>query len=263
MKQYKNSTKTVQKQYKNSNPLTFTVGNFFPKLTFLAVPMLLLFLISCGKQSEENVPITNDNTEVRNITEFCDHNKFPCSFSNLEIINNEPYVINGCTIYVSYKKWYCHNPDRYIIRDMTYNMDNSSACKSIKQIWNLDWLNGMSQTANESINQLYKQLSFMIEDHILETHNGGNTVTLHYIATGCHTLCAKEIKDEENPSFFELSQVQCGISCCIRSTNAALIDDKWIKETAVIYEGGNCDPVPLNCDGITNPNICDPACARL
>ena len=147
---------------------------------------------------------------------------------------------------------------------MTYTFANSSQCNS-SQIWNQYFMNGQTLLANESINQFYKLLSQMVEDKILAGLPSNSSVgTLHFIETFCHTLCSKEIKYEDLPSFFELSQEKCGISCCVRSTTITIVDGKKVKSTAVLYEGGACNPIPVDCHGDMHiSNICDPACARL
>jgi hypothetical protein len=221
----------------------------------MTVPLLFLIPSSCNKQSNIDHETDIGVVETRTVTEFCENRA--CEDPIIQPIVGEIYVINGCSITVNYTKEIC--PLSVSIRNMTYSFANSTACNSYRQIWNQYFMNGQSQLANESINQFYKMLSQMIENKILAGLPNG-TYTFHFIETFCHTLCAKEIKDGENPSFFELTQEKCGKSCCVRSTKYV----NGTKVTSVIYEGGGCDPIPVDCHGdIHISTICDPACARL
>jgi len=221
----------------------------------MTVPLLFLFPTSCNKQSNAIGDQESGELEMRT-TEFCENHG--CGNPIITNVVGEVYVINGCSIYVNYILEICLHTS-ISIRNMSYTFANTQACNNYQQIWNQYFLNGQSQLANESINQLYKLLSQMIEDKILNSYP--NIATLHFIETFCHTLCAKKINDDgENPPFFQLSQQVCGKSCCIRSTKVV----NGVKTTSVVYEGGGCDPIPVNCAGdIHISTICDPACARL
>ncbi len=232
-------------------------------LYLMAIPLLFLFVSSCNKQS--NIDHENDLgvVETRTVAEFCDEALVPCSNAIISYIVDEIYVINGCTVYVDYTLLKC--PNFTIVRDMSYTFANSAACNNTNQIWNQYYFNGQSQLANESINQFYKLLSEMIEEKIaLSSPPTVGNFRFHFVETFCHTLCAKEITDGENPSFFLLSQQVCGRSCCIRTTEYIIKDGKLVKETVAIHVGGDCDPIPVDCNGDKHlSEICDPACARL
>jgi len=188
------------------------------------------------------------------VSELCDLRS--CLNPVTTFVTGEIYVINGCSITVSYKIDKC--PKTINISNMTYTFANSAACRSIKQTWNQYFLQGQTQLLNENMNILYKQLSEMIENKIFGLNP--TVESLHFIETKCHTICATEIKDDENPSFFEFRHEVCGTSCCIRT--AKIVNGH--KEAYTFYEGGNCVPVTVNCNGdIHISEICDPACARL
>lgn len=255
--------KTVQKQYKNStktsNQNLSTFRSLLRHLYLMAIPLLFLFVTSCNEQYAGDKVFENKTTQLRN--EFCELND--CGNPTIIPITGEIYVINGCSISVNYIKEVCANS--ITIKHMSYTFANSSACNNYRQIWNQQFMNGQTQLANESMNQFFKLLSEMIEDRIRAGLPSNSTVsTLHFVETFCHTLCAKEIKFDDLPSYFELTQEKCGISCCIRSTEIKFIDGEWVEVKSVISVGGDCDPILVNCNGDIHVSaICDPACARL
>jgi hypothetical protein len=197
-------------------------------------------------------------TEIRNATDFCDTNPFGCS----EVPVTDEFMIDGCKVYVSYILVTC--PSGTSFKNMTYSFENSTACNTLKNRWNQYYPTGQYQLANEALNAFFKQLSVLIEDKYLNSLSSATSaVTLHFVETFCHSICITSKKDEEgNPISFDINQIRCGKSCCVRVTTAVRVNGRWEKTTVIVTEG-SCDPLPINCEGLHISSICSPACARL
>ncbi|MEZ4910941.1 MAG: hypothetical protein R2774_08770 [Saprospiraceae bacterium] len=229
--------------------------------------MLLLFLISCGKQSEENVPITNDNTEVRNI---CDWRSCETPFTMVE---TRSYIINGCEIIATYSIEIC--PNSVSVRDMSFVFTSSAACNDQNQVWNQFWTHGQTLQANLAYNDFYRQITLLIQDYIVSNVALPSTTNaFQWIETGCHTLCKHLVYEDggdklrsgdgSRNSTFNLYHTICGESCCIRSTEIIWKDGIATLGESTIINARPCIMKPVNCpEGYYDSNICLPACARL
>jgi len=250
--------KTVQKQYKNStetsNNLLAAGKGFLQNFYLMAIPILFLFVTSCGKQEAIDTTISNATIETRGV---CD--QFDC----LGPLNTytKDFIINGCVVTATYTVNECL--DRTRIYNMSYTFANSATCNSTKQIWNQYYLNGQSLLANEAINVFYNEITLLIEANYISTLTPDKyPPLLQWIETKCHTLCAVEVKFEDLPSYYDLSQVQCGTSCCVRETDLLVVDGKVVKGPSEIVQLGGCDPVTIKCKGEMLLG-CKAACERL
>ncbi len=223
----------------------------------MAVPILFLFVTSCGKQEAIDTPMSNATTETRGV---CDQSG--CLNPTI-IIYTKDFTINGCVVTATYTVTIC--PNRIRISDMSYTFANSAACNSTNQIWNQYYLNGQSLIANEAINVFYNEITLLIETEVISTlpANGTLLPLLQWVETKCHTVCVIETKFEDLPSFFELKQVQCGVGCCIRDTELIIVNGKVEKGESLIVNLGVCDPITVRCKGVLLSETCSPACTRI
>lgn len=234
----------------------------------------ILFYSSCTDHSPKiEMDDYNQNTEMRSSgqleSEFCMLSGASCI--NLSFLNqSKTYVINGCSITVNYQLVLCSGKVRGI-RNFSHTFANSSPCYNSKQAWNQYYLAGQTVQANQALNAFYRMLTLMVQADVVASLNPSDFpngyVDLQWIETKCHTLCVKEVKSEDLPSYFDISHAVCGEGCCVRETKYKVVNGVFVQDgnPTLTSTDASCDPVPVQCvkDGVQWSNNCDVACERL
>lgn len=253
--------KTVQTSTNQYLLLNFS-RKAIKKLFLMVVSSLFLFTISCSKNQSSETEIESKKTAIRS-TIACDLGNVNCT----DFYRTGQYVINGCTINVTYTFRKCGTS--FEIRDFDYTFNNSAACDAIQQQWSILY-NTSSLAANNAMNAFYKQLSILVENYEIGLLNPiafacpSSNYQLTWVETHCHVLCAQKGDGE---GLWKLTQVICGDACCIRLTKFCILPDGTInrKEVGVTQINSfDCEPVPVGCTyGNYDPASCQKACARL
>ncbi len=236
----------------------------------MSLSLILLFFSACGDQEiapdikNHEVNFRGEQSELQMIP--CD----PCLDGILTPVS-KIYVINGCSITVSYIIEVCQN-GRMAVRDFDYTIGSGAACYNLKQTWNVYYPSTLTLDANIAINAFYRQLTLLVQQDIIDSLNPNDYPSgytdLQWIETKCHTLCSKQVVGEpgEPILYWDLSYGVCGNSCCIRNTTYIVVNNVFEEQSSeIIYSDGFCDPVTVRCKNGASQwnNRCEVACERL
>ena len=234
----------------------------------LTLAIFLFSFLSCTDQalkSDLDIDTANGSTEFRKI--YCEWT--PCDPLKLPI--SKTYVINGCSITVSYILLKC--PNWIAVKNFSYSIAQSAPCRDVKQVWNQYYFVGQSLEANLALNNFYRALTLLVQADILASLTPSNYpngfLNAVWIETKCHVMCVEEIKFDDLPSYFDVSYSVCGIKCCHRNTKYILKDGVLVQDgpstITDLYPVFPCEPLPIQCkEGSTRwGNTCEPVCARL
>jgi hypothetical protein len=180
--------------------------------------------------------------------------------------HDEWVVVDGCPVKVKYRKHECidlFGNKLFIFSD--FEMKPSMSVAACQNLIGKVTDNHLEYVQN--LNEFYKKVTIAVEKKNLSEHSNSNIVMVHWIETKCLTYCVAPVDPADPNSLYLADYVQCGESCCRRSTNYVKVGSEWIGYNPTVSGDPTCTNVynyscPLPGGNILT-NFCSVACDRL
>ena len=226
-------------------------------------------IVACTGGSEESQLSFEQKLENRSSSGHCVPSTVDCTQEFFGPVDIE-YEDSGC-FYRFFTITYYACPDGIKIVEPQGTRLPIPECDALEVILN--------QQGQVKVDEIAAFFSYEVEDIILDyvlnqeitvdfecdgsANCGGGSTTVDFIANGCYSYCYEQVVDLEGNIIGNITQYQCGESCCTRSTPFCFDGDEICKGEPVKTTEESCVPVDFECNMAPKFLTCSSPCNRI
>ena len=184
-------------------------------------------------------------------------------------------IIDTCEVPVRFFRRICETPSgvtftfgNFVINNNSLQLYDTIYCDNL-DTWSALWAMGNNAGAEAAWDNFRKQVSIVVENLVIldyiskhvanyncESSIGVITIASSFIDTNCKSICG-----EQEEGVWNLRDVVCGISCCVRFTDYCYRDGVLIVKATHTESAPGCESVDNDCRGTLGN--CRNSCAGL
>ena len=227
--------------------------------SFILLAFMSFYFLSCGEDHTENNQAPN--AQIRELTDGA------CNISidpGCDTMTIDTFVtIDTCEVHVKFFRKICTTPagvsftfGHFVINNNSLQLYDTIYCDNL-DTWSSLWAMGNNAAAAAAWDNFRKQVSIAVENLVILDYiskNSGNydcesstsviTLASSFIDTECKSICG-----EQEEGVWNLRDVVCGISCCVRFTDFCYRDGVLVVKATHTESAPGCESVSNDCRG--------------
>ncbi|MBK9689510.1 MAG: hypothetical protein IPO65_17810 [Saprospiraceae bacterium] len=240
--------------------------------SFILLAFMSFYILSCSDAEHVDNSLTQ-YAQTRELTDgACDIGyQNGCDTATIDTV----IVIDTCEVPVKFFRRRCITPSgvtitigNFVINNNSLQLDDTIYCDNL-DTWSSLWAMGNNAGAEAAWDNFRKQVSIAVEKMVIlqfisehpgnyDCESSSSTITIasSFIETNCKAICG-----EQEEGVWNLRDVVCGISCCVRYTDYCIRDGVLVVKATRTESAPGCETVSNDCRGTLGN--CRNSCAGL